>query len=118
MSGAGTSAVTTTTEGSFSQADVDTMHFIANGESQTFIYTVTRRRADGQPILPDGVAMTFAITGGMTVSPATATTDDTGMISVSVTAPGAGQGSGQLTATPSGGSSGPGDTVDIEYGPE
>jgi prepilin-type N-terminal cleavage/methylation domain-containing protein len=117
FSGAGTGAARQTTTGTFSQADTGTTHFIKNGGSQTFVYTVTKRRSDGQPILPTGVTMNFAVTGGLTVAPPTATTDDTGLISVVVTAPATGQGSGQLTATPAGGTSGPGDTIGIEFGP-
>ena len=117
FSGAGTASVTQTTSGTFTQADLGTAHYITNGGSQTFIYTVTRQRSDGAQILPNGVTMTFAVTGGMTVAPATATTDDTGLINVVVTAPANGQGAGQLTATTGGATPGAQDTINIEYGP-
>ena len=53
----------------------------------------------------------------LAVSPPSMRTDDTGVINVVVTAPASGQGSGTLTATPAGGTSGPGDTINIEFGP-
>ena len=100
--------------------------YLGPGETVTLSYTVTSTRtSDGMVIpLPDeGVTISFAITGpgGCTVSPqsALATNDNSGIIQVTVNrppAPGA-QGANVLEATGPGGASGPGDRVNIEYGP-
>ena len=111
-----------TTNGVFSDTSD---RYLEPGQTATLQYVVTRRRADGTPVpfTTAGVTFTFTITGngGCTVAPAsgTATNANRGIISVTVNrppAPGA-QGANVLEATGPGGASGPGDRVNIEYGP-
>ena len=94
--------------------------FIPSNGSMTFNYVVTRKRnSDGQPMSPDGITVNFSTPGdgGCTVSPTTATTTDSGIIEVTVSAP-AGQSWNTLEAAGPNGATGPEDRIRIEYGPE
>ena len=106
------------TTGAFSPADVSGQHYIENDASQTFFYTITTiRLSDGQTVESAPVDMTFTVSGGPTVTPATITTTTRGTVQVIVTAPATGNGAATLRAAPTGGSAGVGDTISqIEWG--